>query len=232
MLFNHLILCHPLLLPSTIPSIRVFSMSHRIIGTLLGLAFWDWNENWPFLILWPLLSFPNLLTYWVQHLNASFITSPCMYYLLSHVQLFVTPWTVTCQAPESVHGILQARIQEWVAILFSRGSSQSRNRTQVSWIAGRFFTVWATNPMSLFIILYYSAFSCVISFLSPLPFGYPLSSAIFKGSLDNHFAFLHFFLFGMILVTTPCMILWTSAHSSSGTLSTRYNALSLFFTTV
>ena len=107
MLFNHLILCHPLLLPSTIPSIRVFSVSHRIIGTLLGLAFWDWNENWPFLILWPLLSFPNLLTYWVQHLNASFIlkrllTSPCMCYLLSHVQLFVTPWTVTCQAPLSM----------------------------------------------------------------------------------------------------------------------------------
>ena len=140
MLFNHLILCHPLLLPSTIPSIRVFSMSHRIIGTLLGLAFWDWNENWPFLILWPLLSFPNLLTYWVQHLNASFITSPCMYYLLSHVQLFVTPWTVTCQAPESVHGILQARIQEWVAILFCGGSSWLRDQTQASCIADRFFT--------------------------------------------------------------------------------------------
>ena len=40
----------------------------------------------------------------------------------------------------SVHGILQARILEWVAISFSRGSSQPRNRTQVSYIAGRFFT--------------------------------------------------------------------------------------------
>ena len=29
---------------------------------------WDWNENWSFLILWPLLSFPNLLAYWVQHI--------------------------------------------------------------------------------------------------------------------------------------------------------------------
>ena len=40
----------------------------------------------------------------------------------------------------SVHGILQARILEWVAISFSRGSSQPRNQTQVSCIAGRFFT--------------------------------------------------------------------------------------------
>ena len=43
-----------------------------------------------------------------------------------------------------VHGILQARILEWVAISFSRGSSQPRDWTQVSWIAGRFFTIWAT----------------------------------------------------------------------------------------
>ena len=41
----------------------------------------------------------------------------------------------------SVHGILQARILEWAAIPFSRGSSQSRPQTQVSCIAGRFFTI-------------------------------------------------------------------------------------------
>jgi len=40
----------------------------------------------------------------------------------------------------TVHGVLQARILEWVAILFSRGSSQPRDRTQVSGIAGGFFT--------------------------------------------------------------------------------------------
>ena len=44
-----------------------------------------------------------------------------------------------------VHGILQARILEWVAVPFSRGSSQSKGRTQVSRIAGRFFTSWATR---------------------------------------------------------------------------------------
>ena len=41
----------------------------------------------------------------------------------------------------SVDGILQARILEWVAIPFSRGSSQPRDRTQVSYTAGRFFLV-------------------------------------------------------------------------------------------
>ena len=44
-----------------------------------------------------------------------------------------------------VHGILQARILEWVAIPFSRGSSQLRDQTQVSLIAARFFTSWATR---------------------------------------------------------------------------------------
>ena len=41
----------------------------------------------------------------------------------------------------TLHRILQARILEWVAFPFSRGSSQPRNRTQVSCIAGRFFTI-------------------------------------------------------------------------------------------
>ena len=43
------------------------------------------------------------------------------------------------------HGILQARILDWVAFPFSRGYSQSRDQTQVSQIAGGFFTSWATR---------------------------------------------------------------------------------------
>ena len=45
----------------------------------------------------------------------------------------------------TVHGILQARILEWVTFPFSRGSSQPKNRTQVSCIAGWFFSSWATS---------------------------------------------------------------------------------------
>ena len=53
---------------------------------------------------------------------------------------------INCIPPgSSVHGILQARILEWVAISFSRGSSQPRDWTWVSHIVGRRFTVWATG---------------------------------------------------------------------------------------
>ena len=48
------------------------------------------------------------------------------------------------QLSSSVCGILQARIMEWIAIAFSGGSSQLRDRTWVSCIAGRRFTIWAT----------------------------------------------------------------------------------------
>ena len=45
----------------------------------------------------------------------------------------------------TVHGIFQARILEWVAVPFFRGSSYPRDRTQVSYLAGGFFTSWATR---------------------------------------------------------------------------------------
>ena len=42
-----------------------------VVWTFSGIAFlWYWNENWPFPVLWPLLSFPNLLAYWVQHFHS------------------------------------------------------------------------------------------------------------------------------------------------------------------
>ena len=49
----------------------------------------------------------------------------------------------------SVYGILQATTLEWVAIPFSRGSSPPKDRTQVSCIAGGFFTIWATREAQL-----------------------------------------------------------------------------------
>ena len=63
----------------------------------------------------------------------------------------------------SVHGILQARILEWVALPFSKGSSQPRDWTQVSCIAGGFFTVWATRHSSL------AMPSLRLIFWSPIP---------------------------------------------------------------
>ena len=52
----------------------------------------------------------------------------------SHVGFFATPWTVT-QQDSSVHGILQARILEWVAVPSSRGSSQPRDQTHTSYVS-------------------------------------------------------------------------------------------------
>ena len=42
-----------------------------VVWAFFGIAFhWDWNENWPFPVLWPLPSFPDLLAYWVQHFHS------------------------------------------------------------------------------------------------------------------------------------------------------------------
>ena len=69
----------------------------------------------------------------------------------------------------TIHEILQARILEWVAFPFSRGSSQCRDWTQDSHIAGRFFTSWATKNPRMFLNMVISLclngiFKAVVSF--------------------------------------------------------------------
>ena len=73
------------------------------------------------------------------------------------------------------------------------------------------------------------AFLCLLAILGTLhsdgfiffslSFTSLLFSAICKASSDNHFAFLHFFFLGIVLITASCIMSWTSVHSSSGTLS-------------
>ena len=84
-------------------------------------------------------------------------------------QSYPTVWDpVNCSLPgSSVHEILQARILEWVAIPFSRGSSWPKDQIWVSCIAGRFFTVWATREVSYKVIkIILTIFFCH-TFLSP-----------------------------------------------------------------
>ena len=163
---NHLILCHPLiLLPSIFPSIRVFSnesvlcirwpkywsFSFSISPSNEYLGLTSFRMDW-----FDLLAVQGTLKSLLQHHNSkasilwdsAFFMGPTLttinesetkWKLLSRVQLFATPCTYT------VHGILQARMLEWVAFPFSRGSSQLRDRTHVSCIEGRFFTSWATG---------------------------------------------------------------------------------------
>ena len=57
----------------------------------------------------------------------------------------MTPWTGCSPAGSFVHGSIQVRILEWVRFPFSTGSSQPRDRTHISCIAGRFFTSWTTR---------------------------------------------------------------------------------------
>ena len=72
-------------------------------------------------------------------------------YLSEVAQSYVTLWDpIHCSLPgSSVLGIFQARVLEWVAISFFRGSPQPRDQTQVSRIAGRCFTLWATSTLKL-----------------------------------------------------------------------------------
>ena len=90
----------------------------------------------------------------VSKLHRSVTSSPL--YVFVCVNLFVLVAqscpalcsSMDCSPPvSSVHGILQARMLEWVAFPFSRWSSEPRDWTQVSHIAGRFFTIWTTREV-------------------------------------------------------------------------------------
>ena len=73
--------------------------------------------------------------------------------------------------------------------------------------------------LSLLAVLWNSSFIWVYLSFCPLLFTSLFFSAICKASEYNHFAFLHSFFLGMVLISTSCTMLWTSIHSSSGTLS-------------
>ena len=94
-----------------------------VVWTFFGIAFlWDWNENWPFPVLWSLLTFPNLLAYWVQHfhsiifriLNSSsgipspplalFIVMLSKAHLTSHSRMSGSRWVIT---PSWLSGLLK-----------------------------------------------------------------------------------------------------------------------------
>ena len=124
------------------------------------------HSNKFFLIVVSILSFPAaepLIDFVLQIFYKVYIyIFPMIYNTTTQVtQLCPTLCaSVDCCLPgSSVHGILQARLLEWVAISFSRRSSRPRDRTQVSHIAGRRFNLWATREaastlMSPFFLLY------------------------------------------------------------------------------
>ena len=79
-----------------------------------------------------------LFVYFISCLKFSLVAQSC--------RTLCAP--MDCSLPgSSVRGIVPARVLDWVAISFSRGSSQPRDRTRVSHIVGRRFTIWATREV-------------------------------------------------------------------------------------
>ena len=89
-----------------------------------------------------------------------------------------------------------------------------------------FFALITEEGLSLLAILWNSAFRCVYLSCSPLLFTSLLFTAICKASSDSHFAFLHFFSTGMVLIPVSYTMSRTSVHSSSGALSIRSLSIS------
>ena len=84
-----------------------------------------------------------------------------------------------------------------------------------------YFSYWLQRKafLSLLAILWNSTFKWVYLSFPTLLFASLLFIAISKASSDSHFAFLHFFFLGKVLIPVSCTMSWTSVHSSSGTLS-------------
>ena len=111
----------------------------------------------------------------VMETTASISWAPTLEYALYTVKYKVSqPCPALCSPMDcslpgfSVHGILQARILEWVDVSFSRGFSHPREQTQISHIVGSFFTVWATNKSPIYEQVPFQECVCKSSlFLSP-----------------------------------------------------------------
>ena len=122
----------------------------------VGACVWAWSHEyrgfiWPWKEVHSMLLNENNNNNSIQTVDIAGTWCHKIYYeylWVSEVtQSCPTLWeSMDCSPPgSSVHGIFQVRILEWVAISFSRGSSQPRDWTWVSCIAGRRFTIWATR---------------------------------------------------------------------------------------
>ena len=114
------------------------AMGRSVYGPLIGLVTGTWCFTWQLVLKNPIL--------WIL----GWKSSPYLGESVSHSVMSNSAIPMKCSLPgSSVHGIFQARILKWVAILFSRGSSQPRDWTWVSCMAGRFFTIWVISVQRL-----------------------------------------------------------------------------------
>ena len=124
-------------------------------------------------VRWPQARFP--LSLCAENLRSDFERITWLFsFSVCKVQVAQLCPTLCDPTDYTVHGILQARILEWGAFPFSRGSSQHRDWTQVSGIAGGFFTCWATQRLKGPAPVPGSGLHVVELRLLPVPFPYPL----------------------------------------------------------
>ena len=99
-----------------------------------------------YLLRWSCNFYPSLLTWYITLIDLWILSHPASVLCLVIQSCLTLCDPMGCSLPgSSVNGILQERILEWVAIPFCRESSQHRDGSQVSCIAGRFFTIWGTR---------------------------------------------------------------------------------------
>ena len=224
-----------------------------VVWAFFGIVFlWDWNGNWPFRVLWPLLSFPNLLAYWLQHFHsiifkiwnsstwilslplALFIVMLPKTHLTSHSRMSGSRWVIT---PLWLFGSWRSflYISVYSCHLFLISFASVKSIPFLSFIVPIFawnvplvsliflkrslvfpILLFSSIPLhwlfrkaflSLLAILWNSAFTWAYLSFSLLPFTSLLFWAICKASSENHFAFLHFFFLGMVLITASCTML-------------------------
>ena len=107
-----------------------------------------------------------------------------------------------CSPPgSSVHGILQVRILEWVAMPFSRGPSRPRDRTQVSCIAGEYFTTWAPREA------FYSNKVLLYLYLLSFDFSFPVHEFLLGFSILSTI-FVWFWMFGTQFISYTLSPTW------------------------
>ena len=243
--------------------------------TSIGIALlWDWNENWLFPDLWPLLSFPNLCSPFTAssfRISNSSIGIPSLLlalilvmlpkaHLIFHFRIHCSRWVITSSwLSESLRFFFFLHSSFVYSCYFFLISSASvRSIPFLSFIVPIFawniplisrvflkrslvFSILLVSSISLqcslrkaflsfLAILWNSAFRWVYLSFCPLLSASSPFSAIYKTSSGNHFASLHLFFLGMVLITAYCTMSWTSGYSSSATLYIRTKPLNLFVT--
>ena len=134
---------------------------------------------------------------------------------LSPVRLFATPWTVPARLLHPWD--FQARLLEWVAIPFSRGSSRLRDQTQVS-IVGRLFTVRATRGLPLLVLAAATAklLQSCLTLCSPID-GSPSGSSVPGGLQERMLEWVAFSFSNACIhakLLQPCLTLCNPMDSS------------------